>query len=90
MPVLCPYNRNSALPNEKYHRNSRKNLSISGSHSQVMADRIATTFTSEGRQNGEWDIRMGKVCAVMRQLHQYVVLKRELCTKTMLPICRSV
>ena len=32
--------------------------------------------TSDGRQNSELDIRIGKAKAVMRQLHRYVVLER--------------
>ena len=47
-------------------------------------------FTSDGRQNSELDIRIGKASAVMRQLHRYVVLKRKLCTRKKLSIFRSV
>ena len=47
------------------------------------------SFTSDGRQNSELDIRFGKASAVTRQLHQSVVLKRELCTKAKLSIFRS-
>ena len=41
---------------------------------------FGVSFTSDGRQNSELDIRIGKASAVMRQLHRSVVLKRELCT----------
>ena len=51
---------------------------------------LGVSFTSDGRQNSELDIRIGKASAVMRQLHQSVVLKRELCTKAKLSIFRSV
>ena len=51
---------------------------------------LGVSFTSEGRQNSELDIRIGKASAVMRQLHRSVVLKRELCTKAKLFIFRSV
>ena len=51
---------------------------------------LGVSFTSDGRQNSELDIRIGKASAVMRQLHQSVVLKQELCTKAKLSIFRSV
>ena len=51
---------------------------------------LDVSFTSDGRQNSELDIRIGKASAVMRQLHRSVVLKRELCTKAKLSIFRSV
>ena len=51
---------------------------------------LGVSFTSDGRQNSELDIRIGKTSAVMRQLHRSVVLKRELCTKAKLSIFRSV
>ena len=51
---------------------------------------LSDSFTSDGRQNSELDIRIGKASAVMRQLHRSVVLKRELCTKAKLSIFRSV
>ena len=51
---------------------------------------LHVSFTSDGRQNSELDIPIGKAIAVMRQLHRSVVLKRELCTKAKLFIFRSV
>ena len=42
---------------------------------------LGVSFTSDGRQNSELDIYIGKASAVVRQLHRSVVLKRELCTK---------
>ena len=51
---------------------------------------LGVSFTSDGRQNSELDIRIGKASAVMRQLHRSVVLKRELCTKAKLSIFTSV
>ena len=51
---------------------------------------LGVSFTSDGRQNSELDIRIGKASAVMRQLHRSVLLKRELCTKAKLSIFRSV
>ena len=51
---------------------------------------LGVSFTSEGRQNSELDIRIEKASAVLRQLHQSVVLKRELCTKAKLSIFISV
>ena len=51
---------------------------------------LGVSFTSDGRQNSELDIRIGKASAVMRQLYRFVVLKRELCTKAKLSIFRSV
>ena len=37
---------------------------------------LSVSFTSDGRQNSELDIRIGKASAVMRQVHRSVVLKR--------------
>ena len=51
---------------------------------------LGVSFTSDGRQNSELNIRIGIVSALMRQLHRSVVLKRELCTKAKLSIFRSV
>ena len=51
---------------------------------------LGVSFTSDGRQNSELDIRIGKASAVMRQLHRSMVLKRKLCTKAKLSIFRSV
>ena len=51
---------------------------------------LGVSFTSDGRQNSELDIRIRKASAVMRQLHRSVVLKRELCTKAKLSIFRLV
>ena len=51
---------------------------------------LRVSFTSDGRQNSELDIRTGKASAVMRKLHRFVVLKRELCTRAKLSIFRSV
>ena len=39
------------------------------------------TFSSDGRQNNELDIRIGKASSVIDQLYRSVVLKRELCTR---------
>ena len=50
---------------------------------------VDVSFTSDGRQNSELDIRIG-VSAVMRQLHRSVVLKRELCTRARLSFFRLV
>ena len=51
---------------------------------------LGVSFTSDGRENSEMDIHIGKASAVMRQLHRSVVLKWELCTKAKLCIFRSV
>ena len=52
---------------------------------------LGVSFTSDGRQNSELNIRIGKASAVMRQLHRSVVLKRELiCTRAKLSVFRSV
>ena len=45
---------------------------------------LGVSFTSDGRQNSESDIRIGKASAVMGQLHRSVVLKRELWIKVKL------
>ena len=51
---------------------------------------LGFSFTSDGSQNSELDIRIGKANAAMRQLHRYVILKGELCTRAKLSIFRSV
>ena len=51
---------------------------------------LSVSFTSDGRQNSELNIRIGKASEVMRQLHRSVVLKWELCTRAKLFIFRSV
>ena len=51
---------------------------------------LGITFSSDDRQDNKLDTHIGKVSAVMRQLYQSVVLKRELCTKTKLSVFRSV
>ena len=51
---------------------------------------LGVSFTSDSRENSELDIRIEKANAVMRQIHQSVVLKRELCTKAKPSIFRSV
>ena len=77
-------------------------LSRQPKHCSLQIDGVATTktvreiqvsrvsFTSDGRQNSELDIRIGKASAVMRQLHRSVVLKRELRTRAKLSIFGSV
>ncbi|TWW62684.1 Receptor-type tyrosine-protein phosphatase T [Takifugu flavidus] len=47
-------------------------------------------FTSEGRMEQEVNRRIGAASAVMRSLHQSVVVKRELSQKTKLSIYRSI
>ena len=47
---------------------------------------LGVSFTSDGRQNSELNIRIEKARAVMRQLHRSVALKRELYTKAKLSI----
>ena len=51
---------------------------------------LGVSFTSDGRENSELDICIGKASAVMRQLYRSMVLKWELCTKVKLSIFRSV
>ena len=50
---------------------------------------LGVTFSSDGRQDDELDTSIGKASAVMRQLYQSVVLKRELCKKAKLSVFRS-
>ena len=47
---------------------------------------LGVSLTSDSRQSSELDIRIVKAKAVMRQLHRFVVLKREFCTKEKLSI----
>ena len=51
---------------------------------------LGVSFTNDGKQNSELDMHIGKASAVMRQLHRFVVLKRELCTKAKLSIFKSI
>ena len=47
-------------------------------------------FTSDGRQDEELDIRIGKASAVMRALHYSVVMKRELSKKAKLSVFKAI
>ena len=47
-------------------------------------------FTSDGRQDEELDVRSCKASAVMRVLHQSVVLKRALSRKAKLSAFKSI
>ena len=51
---------------------------------------LGVTFSSDSRQDDELGSCIGKASAVMRQLYQSVVLKRELCKKAKLSVFRSV
>ena len=48
---------------------------------QVENKYFGVAFTSDGRQDEEPDTRIGKASAVMRALHDSVVIKRELSKK---------
>ena len=51
---------------------------------------LGVAFTSDGRQDEELDIRIGKASAVMRALHYAVVMKRELTKKAKLSVFKAV
>ena len=51
---------------------------------------LGVTFSSDGRQDNKLDTSIRKASAVMRQLCQSVVLKRELCTRVRLSVFKSV
>ena len=51
---------------------------------------LGVAFTSDGRQDEELDTRIGKASAVMRALHDSVVMKRELSKKAKLSIFKAV
>ena len=52
---------------------------------------LGVAFTSDGRQDEELDIRIGKASsAVMRALHYSVIMKRELSKKPKLSIFKTV
>ena len=51
---------------------------------------LGIVLTSDGRQDGELDARIGKASAVMRALHYSVVMKRELSRKAKLSIFKTV
>ena len=50
---------------------------------------LGVAFTSDGRQDEELDTRIGKASAVMRALHNSVVMKRELSKKAKLSIFKA-
>ena len=79
-PYACPDNRNSAFFNCWW--STTKTVT----ETQI----LRVSFTSDDRQNSELDIRIGKAGAVMRQLHRYVTLNRELCTRAKLSNFRSI
>ena len=51
---------------------------------------LGVSFTSNGRQDEEIDIRAGKASAVMRALQYSVVLKRELSKKAKLSVFKTI
>ena len=51
---------------------------------------VGVAFTNDGRQDKELDIRIGNASAVMRALHNSVVMKRELSKKAKLLIFKTV
>ena len=51
---------------------------------------LGVAFTSDGRQDEELDTRIGKASAVMRALHNSVVMKRESSKKAQLSIFKTV
>ena len=51
---------------------------------------LSITFTSNGRQDEELDIRIGKASAVMQVLHYSIVMKQELSKKAKLSIFKTV
>ena len=51
---------------------------------------LGVAFTSDGRQDEELDILIGKASAVMRALHYPVAMKRELSKKAKLSIFKAV
>ena len=51
---------------------------------------LGVAFTSDRRQDEELDKRIGKASAVMRALHNSVVMKRELSKKAKLSIFKAV
>ena len=51
---------------------------------------LGVAFTSDGWQEDELDMRIGKASVVMRALHCSVVMKRESSKKTKLSIFRTV
>ena len=51
---------------------------------------LGVAFTSDGRQDEELDIRMGRASAVVRALQHSVVMKRELSKKAKLSVFKTV
>ena len=51
---------------------------------------LEVAFTSDGRQDEELDIRIGKASAVMRVFHYSVFMKRELSKKAKLSSFKAV
>ena len=51
---------------------------------------LVVAFTSDKKQDGELDTRIGKASAVMQALHYSVVMKRELSKKGKLSVFKTV
>ena len=51
---------------------------------------LGVAFTSDGRQDEELDVRLGKATALMRALHHSAVIKRELSRKAKLSVFKSI
>ena len=51
---------------------------------------LGVVFTSDGKQNEELDIRIGKASAVMRELQRSVVMKRELSKSAKLAVFKTI
>ena len=51
---------------------------------------LGVISSNDERQDNEVNYRIGKACAVMRQLCRLAVLKRELCTRAKLFAFKSV
>ena len=51
---------------------------------------LGVAFTNDGKQDEELDTRIDKACAVMRALHDSVVIKRELSKKAKLLVFKAV
>ena len=51
---------------------------------------LGVACTSDGKQDQELDVRLGKASVVMRALHHSVVLKHELSRKTKLSVFKSI
>ena len=91
LPIIMPLGLLAVLFPKLRYSIFRENLFNVPPLKQVeMIKYLGIAFTSVERQDEELDVRSGKASAVMRALHQSVVLKPELSRNTKLLVFKSI